>query len=373
VHLRLGPLWIKPTLALTDAGIDTNVFNNAESDTPQEDFTLTFTPAARLWMGVGPTWFSGGITEDLVWYKKFSDERSANTSYSLGWMVPLSRMTLTVGGNWTATRERPGFEIDARAARSEHAYTAGIELRAFSRTFIGAQAARRMVDFDEDAVFLGTNLRDELNRAQTAASATLRHELTPLTSLTFDASRVQDRFEFATLRYADSTQVAVGLVFAPDALISGSAKLGYRDFRPVQSDLPEFRGSTVAVNLSYVARSSTKFVLQAARDVQFSYDENQPYYLLTGATASLLQQIFGPVDVEGRILRQRLSYRDRSGVSVEVPDRVDRVSGVGVGVGYRVREDLRVAFNFDWQERASEVESRSYDRLRYGTAVTYGF
>ena len=373
VHVRVGPFWIRPTLALTDVGIDTNVFNVAESDSPESDFTMTFTPAARVWMGLGSTWISGDVTEGLVWYKEFSSERSANTSFNLGWFVPLSRMTLTASGKWTRTRERPGYEIDERADRSERGFGGTVELRILSKTFIGVRADRRSVDFDEGEVFLDTNLHDELNRTQTMGSVTLRHELTPLTSLTFDASRIQDRFDFSSLRDADSTQVSAGVAFTPDALISGSAKVGYRDFNPIDSSLPEFRGSIAAVNLSYVAGDTTKFAFQGGRDVQFSFDVDQPYYLLTGITLSVTQQLFGPVDVEGRLTRQRLSYREREGASVEVADRVDRVRILGAGVGYRLREDLRMGFNVDHQKRDSEVESRSYSGMRYGGSVTYGF
>src|SRR5258706_15789432 len=78
VHIRVGPLWIKPTIAVTDAGLDTNVFNTTEAGGPQSDFTMTFSPAAKVWMGFGPTWLNGSVKEDLTWYKKFADERSAN-------------------------------------------------------------------------------------------------------------------------------------------------------------------------------------------------------------------------------------------------------------------------------------------------------
>ena len=373
VNIRFGPLWLKPTLALTNAGVDTNIFNVAESDGPEKDFTLTLTPAANVWLRFGPSWFSGSVREDLIWYKKFSSERSANTTYSLGWTLPLSRTTFSVGGNWVDTRERPGFEIDARANRSDQVLTGAVEVRALSRTLIGARVARRDVDFDEGEEFLGRNLHDELNRSETTAALTLRHELTALTSVTFDLSRQQDRFDAAPLRDADSTQTTVGLLFQPDALISGTARLGFRKFSPLDASVPDYNGTTAAVNVSYVARGSTRIGLQANRDVQFSFDVNQPYYLLTGFSASIAQQVYGPVDVEGRVVRERLSYRERSGALVEVADRVDRVFNYGAGVGYHVGEELRVAFNVDRQKRTSPVDGRNFRGLRYGTAVTMGF
>ena len=373
VRIRLGPLWLKPTLALTNAGVDTNIFNVAESEGPEKDFTLTLSPSTDLWLRFGPSWFSGSVREDLIWFKKFSSERAANTSLALGWTLPLSRTTFSAGANWVNTRERPGFEIDARADRDERGLNGAIELRMLSRTLIGARIAHRRINFDDDQDFLGRSLHDELNRTETAETVTLRHELTALTSVTLDVSRQQDRFESSPLRDADSTQTMIGLLFQPDALISGSARLGFRSFSPLAADVPEYRGTTAAVNVAYVARGSTRIGFQANRDVQFSFDVDQPYYLLTGLSTSIAQQVYGPVDVEGRLVRQRLSYRVREGVAVEVVDRVDRVLNYGTGVGYHVGEGLRVAFNVDHQKRSSAVDGRNFSGWRYGTAVTAGF
>ena len=117
----------------------------------------------------------------------------------------------------------------------------------------------------------------------------------------------------------------------------------------------------------------TRFAVQFKRDVSYSYDVNQPYYLESGVGASIAQQVYGPVDAVARINASRLAYRDRAGAAVEVVDRVDYVRTYGIGVGYRMGRDLRIGFNVDQQHRISDVASRQYDGLRYGTAVTYGF
>src|SRR6476659_4202958 len=76
VHVRLGALWIKPTLALTNAGVDENVFNNPDAQA-QSDFNVTVTPSADVWLRVGRTWVTGTFQEDVVWYRKFASERSS--------------------------------------------------------------------------------------------------------------------------------------------------------------------------------------------------------------------------------------------------------------------------------------------------------
>jgi hypothetical protein len=200
----------------------------------------------------------------------------------------------------------------------------------------------------------------------------VRHQLTPLTSVMFTASRIQDRFDFSSLRNSDSNIGAVSLTFDPFALIKGSATVGYRDFRPSSAGLDDYRGLTTAVNLSYLASEMTKFSVKANRDIEYSFDTDQPYYLLTGVEGSIAQQLFGPVDVVGRIGFESLAYRDRAGAEVTVADRVDRVRTYGVGVGYHLGRDLRVGVNVDRSQRESAVAQRQYHGLRIGTAVTYG-
>jgi hypothetical protein len=372
-RVHIGPLALSPAISLTNAGIDTNVFNEPSDAGPKRDFTMTVQPKTDVWLRVGRSLVSGNATEDLVYYDKYANQRSANSSYKVGLLVPLTRLSFNGAVSYLRTKERPGFEIDARSQRSEVAYEGGVELRALSNTFIGLKARRQIVDFAEDAVFLQKNLQVELNRTVIGQGLTLRHQLTPLTSVVFEVIRQQDRFKFSNLRDSDSTQITAGFRFDPFALLKGSATFGYRDFEPLQPDLPAYKGSTAAVDLSYVALGSTKLSVQAGRDVQYSYDINQPYYVQTGINASLAQQIFGPVDVVGRIGAQRLDYRDRVGAIVAASNRTDDVRTYGGGVGYHLGKDLRIGFNVDNVHRSSPVSSREYEGLRYGTAVTYGF
>lgn len=363
---------MNPTLALTNAGVDANVFNEPDQQVPKRDFAITVTPATDLWLRFGRTWLSGNVREDLVYYNKYANQRSANNRYSLVWLVPLNRLTLNVGADYVSTHERPGFEIDARSQRNELGYNGAAEIRALSKTSFGVRGEYRKVNYDKAAVFLDSNLQFELNRTMATGALTIRHQLTPLTSLTLDVSRGQDRFEFSSPRDSNSTVVSGGVKFDPLALIKGGASFGYRDFQPLSPGLRGYQGSSASVDLSYTALGSTKLGVTATRDVQYSYDINQPYYLLTGITGSIAQQIFGPVDVVGRAGVQRLDYRNRAGAVVAVSDRTDDVHSYGGGVGYHLGKDIRIGFNIDHIHRTSAVEIRQYNGLTYGTSVTYG-
>src|SRR5437667_5878310 len=372
VRVRLGPLSLNPTFGLTNAGIDTNVFYERDQLAPKRDFTMTVTPATDLWLRLGRTWLTGNIKEDLVYYNKYASERSANSHFIVGWLVPLNRLTVKVGTDYLSTRDRPGFEIDARSQRTEAGFNGSLEIRALSKTFFSVQGTRRKVNFDKAAAFLNSNLQFELNRTMTTGGLSVRHQLTPLTSVTFDVSREQDRFEFSPLRDSNSTLISGAVRFDPFALINGSASFGYRDFQPLSPGVQGYQGSTAAVALSYVALGSSKLGLTIVRDVQYSYDIDEPYYVQTGIAASIAQQVFGPVDVVGRVGVQRLAYRNRVGALVAVLERADRVHTYGGGIGYHIGRDIRIGFNIDHSSRASPVIFRQYDGLTYGTSVTYG-
>jgi hypothetical protein len=373
VKVRIGPLWMNPSIAVTNFGIDQNVFNDTAANQPKRDLTATVTPRTDLWLHMGRTWLVAVLDEEIVWYQTYSSERSANSRYSLAWRLPTTWVNLNLTTRYTKARERPGYEIDLRAPRTELSYIGGVEGRIMSKTFFGVRAERQKVDFDESAVFLNSSLHDELNHITTSGAVTLRQQITPLTSVEFNATRSDDRFEFSPLRNSQSTSVGAAVTFDPFALVKGTAEFGFRKFRPDSPDVPEYSGGTMAVDLTYTILGMTRLAVRGVRDVQYSYDVAQPYYVQTGVEGSVAQQIFGPFDVMFRFVEQRLAYRDRAGIPVEVANRTDAIHSLGVGVGYHLGRELRLGFNVDKVRRDSEVASRPYEGLKYGSSLTYGF
>ena len=369
--IRFGPLSLKSTVALSNVGIDTNVFNAASSDKPQSDFTMTFTPVTDVWLHMGRTWISGRVDVDWVYYQTFASERSANVDYLIGAARTFNRLALKGSARYLSTRERPGFEIDARSDRTETEWDGSVEMRALPQTYFGVRAWHRRVAFDRDEVFRGANLAEELNRTIDAQALTVRHVLTPLTTVSLLVGREKERFILSSLRDADSNRVSGTATFQPRALISGNATVGYRDFTPRSADVPAYRGVTTAINLSYSRRGTTRFGIDASRDVQPSLEFGQPYYLETGVGGLVQHQVFGPFDVLARIGTRRLAYRDRLGVPLDVSNRTDRVRTFGLGAGYRLGADKRVAFTIERQNRTSNVHAYGYRGLRFGMSLTY--
>jgi len=371
-RIHFGALALTPRVSLTNAGIDTNVFNDPTDGSPKSDFTATLQPKVDLWMHVGTALLSGTVIEDLVYYKTYGSERAVNGSYRIGLRVPRNRLALAGNVSYLDTRDRPGFEIDARSQRQELRYDGAIEFRVSPKTVLSANLSRVDVEFSRDAVFLGTNLHDQLNRTATSRALAVEYALTPLTTVTFDVGRNHDAFIYSPLRDTTSTQARIGVKFDPLTMLRGSAVIGRRSFRPQLEGVEDYVGPTGNIDLSYVVWSSTLIGVQAVWDVQYSVDIAQPYYVLTGRSASLSRHVSGPIDVVGRVGRQQLAYRDRVGAILAVSNRKDHIHTYGGGLSYRLGTDLRLGLNFDWARRRSGVQGHSYNDFKIGTTITYG-
>jgi hypothetical protein len=373
LRLRIGQLTINPTIALTNLGFDQNVFNVPDYLNPQTDFTFTVTPAVDLRYRLLRTELTARVREDLVWYQTYASERAANNTTTVGWSIPFNRVSFKVNARYANLRDRPGFEIDARSERTETAFDGGVEVRVTPKTFVGVKADRLRIDFDKAALFLDSNLQFELNRVTTTQGVSLRYKWTPITSVSLIVTRTQDRFEFSDLRDSNSTATSALIQFDPLGILSGSASVGYTSFEPVLPGLPNYKGPTAAVNVSYRLLGTTRISVGAVRDVAYSYDVNQPYYLETGVSGSVTRAVRGPFDLLVRAGTQALAYRDRAGAAILVLNQVDHVYSYGAGVGYRLGKGTRLGINLDEVRRTSEIPLRQFDGLRFGTSLTYGF
>ena len=203
--MHAGPVYLTPTIALTNLGVDTNVFNQV--DNPKSDFTLTIEPHVDVWLPfVRRAMLSAYATPGVTWYQTFSSERSFDPEVGGRFEVYFNRLTLFADASYLNTRQRPNFEIDVRARRREDTAEAGAEIRVFRKLYFevaGHQLRRR---FDAAAFFDGTNLRDVLNRDERSASGAVRWRYSALTTFVVKGEAIRDRFELSPERDSNSTR-----------------------------------------------------------------------------------------------------------------------------------------------------------------------
>ena len=369
-RIQLGPLGVTPSIALTNLGIDSNVFNTF--DDPKRDFTFTVSPGADLFFRAGPSLLEVSSRADLVYFKQYSSERSLDGDFDGRWEIRWNRITPWVAAGYSSGRQRVGYEIDVRSRREIKDYAAGLETRIASKTRIAVSAQRTTYWYDADALFFDTRLQDVLNREAESIGLQYRQELTALTTLVVHGERRRDTFEFSPERDSKSVRVVAGFDFGERALVYGRARVGYRKFESIGGGLLNFSGVVASYAAGTTIKGRTRLEVSGERDVNYSYELAYPYYLLSGATFTVTPRLTDSWDIQGRIGGQWLAYRAAAAVPDALQDRTDTYRMFGGGIGYHIGRDVRVGVNVDRQHRTSPLRSRDYEGYRFGTSVTYG-
>jgi hypothetical protein len=287
--------------------------------------------------------------------------------------VYLNRITVFGETAQLSTRQRPNYEIDVRSRRADNTVSTGVRVALTSKFSVEVGGHRDEIRYDSDAEFDATNLQRTLNRDTRGVQLTARHRLTPLTTLAMRAQVDQDRFILSPSRDSDSYRVLPGVEFAPQALLKGSAYLGYRKFTPVvQGELRPFSGLVGELGLSYTLLGAAAFGLSFRRDLAYSYSEFQPFFVDTAIGASIRRALGSRFDVLGSADRHNYGYRSFLTAGLDDAPRVDITWNYAASVGYRVGRSGRVGFGASYIQRDSTISWRAYDNLRFGTTFSYG-
>ena len=366
---RLGFIRFTPSVTITNLGVDTNVFNELED--PKDDFTATFGPKAEFWTRLGPrARLYGNAGLDYQYFQDYDSQRSFGTNNVARLEIDLGRFTPFAEGLYVNTRVRPGYEIDARARREDFSARAGLSARIGGRTQLVGWAGKEQFRYDAGDETLAATLDRALNRDTTFVGGGPIIALTPLTTFYVEFEASEDRFVYSPLRDADSWKVMPGFRFKPFALIDGSVALGYRQFDTVSALVPDYGGFIAAVDLGYTLRA-TRVSGQYNRDVTYSYETVEPYYLQSDWIVSLTQKITHSWDLVGRLGHYTLDY-ERVGVP-GATRRKDSGNRYGGGIGYVLGQQVRLGFDVNYMDRTSDADiTRNYEGVRAGFTITYG-
>jgi hypothetical protein len=368
-RIQVGPLGLTPSVALTSLGVDSNVFNEFEN--PKSDFRFSVSPKIDAWLRAGRSRLFVSAGSDLWYYNQYASERSADGMMNTRFEVRASRVTPWLTGSVISGRRRMGYEIDLRFRGTTRQMGAGVDLRVAGKTRLGLMAGH--VNYDhEPADFLGSNLREVLDRRADSAGLQVRHALTPLTTFVVSGEVARDRFEFTPSRNANSARIDTGFDLLPFALIGGRGRVGYRRFRGTGGELQPYSGVVASVAANSTVRGRVRIEVALDRDITYSWELLYPYYVLTGGSLTITPQLTPRWDVRGRAGAYDLGYRAAVGVPGLLTDRVDRFEMFGGGVGYRLSRDVRIGLDVDKERRRSPVRRRAYEGFRTGVSVSYG-
>jgi len=368
--LHVGPLALEPRFRLTNIGMDSNVFN--ASTNPTRAFTITFIPELGSYLRLSRARFTGKTSLDFVYFQKEQQQRSIDFSQEERMTLQMTRFTPYFGGGWVTSNQRPNDEIDARVHRTVTTFGAGVTTQLTPTVSLELNGAQSQFAFD-DVTFDGVSLSTVLDRTSRTGSAKLAVQVTPLTTFVVKSGYSEDRFPTASDRDSNSTSATVGVDLKRSALISGTANVGIKWFQPRDSELPAYTGLVADVGLSYLWRDSTQIATKVARDTEYSFEIDQPYFVTTTVGFTVTQMVIGRVDAVLRATASTFAYRSLADAVGVTPGRDDRLTSLGVGSGYRLSDGARIGFDVSYDRRMSVVVGRSYQGFRFGGSFIYGY
>ena len=369
-RMRLGALYLTPSLTLDRLGVETNVF---QSPDPEQDFVVAASP--RLDAGLAlprRAVLAASVTAGADYYARFSGERSINPDVSALLNVPAGRLRFFAGARYLNTRRRPEFELFLRARRVLDEMHGGVEVD-LSRSFsVELRGLRERVRFDTDQYVAGSRLYPALNRDETSGAATLRWRRTALSTFTVDTEVRRVRFLRDPARDNDSVMARVGAEFHPRALVSGAGWVGMRRIDVLGPALPDQAGLIARADLSFFLGERTRLTFLAERDVRYSYEFNWPYYVLNLYGVRVERRLSGRLDLTGQAAREQYGYQPRRDAPFAGDRADDRWTGSGM-IGYRLNSDLRVGVEVRYyQWRSTTGRWRSLAGVETGLVLNYG-
>jgi len=375
-RVQAGPFHVEPSILLKEAGVDTNVFNQAGST--NADFTLVLAPEAAVAVPFATRALVKALVgTDLVYYAQYASERSVDPAAAVRAELYAGQLTFFLEQAYLNTRERLNYEIDLRARHLQNELSAGVAVRATTRLAIEVAARDGRIRFDGDEYFRGQRLKETLDRDTQVFSVTARHRRNGLSTIGLRYENQTDRFPLSPIRDTDSFRVMPGIELRPRALLNGSAWVGYRRFDPKAAVLPSRAGLVSQLALSYALLGATMFGVTYDRDYQFAYEALTPYFVDNSVGIFVRRAISSRADVRANVARHRYGYQPLLTDPIApglAADRVDTTDNYGVNVGFRLKRQTRAGVGLSyWTRDSTEFGFRNYRRLRIGLTMDHEF
>jgi len=342
-RLRLGPLRVLPTLIVTNAGYDNNVYGTPETCPPitgcerpkTADWTATVSAGARFVAPIGSKiYLQGDALPEYTWYRELSNRRTFGGFYRGSVYGFFNRMSLQVSGYSVKSFTFLTSETETRVVQNTKDGSAKLELdlsRALS-VFGGAEALRSRYSSVGDLSPVSVDQRG-LDRDDYAARGGIRYRI----SSEWDVSAGVEatRSEFVTRpQDADNQSVAylLGIHYSRPRLFVNLAG-GYRKGRPYnRSTFPEYQTGTGSYFVSYFLTRKLEAQIYGRRGVSYGSLFPEPtYFIETRNGAGMNLQVHPRVLLRGYGEYGTNDFPVPQVLGEVLTKRTDKASAVGGG------------------------------------------
>jgi hypothetical protein len=373
-QIRLGSIWLTPSVALKEIGIDTNVLNSNAADERRADFTATAGPQLNLLWDTRRIRFEAVGGADYVFFLKHATERSFQFNGNADMTFQVSRrFQLSAHANDATVRRRFTPEIDLRARHRNRSVSAGASVGLAPKVSLEMRGSVSERRFDAGAIYNNVELAQTLNEDTLSSGASVALQLTPWTALSIGGTASAHRFPLRPARDADAEEYFLRVRMNPRALIYGAAQVGHVNYVTRFAGIPDFNGITANGTIGARLGENMNVQLLFYRNVGLSYQPRVPFIFDRQIGGLVRRTLFSRVVL--RLEAHHHNYVYLGWVPIvlnEVPPADERLERYVAAFDIRTAGDFRVGFNSEYQHRVSASQVRLYEGFRFWTSFAYG-
>jgi len=367
-RLRLGPIRLIPTVKLSDAGYEDNVFGAPERDRLRKiaDWSATVTAGTRWIVPLGSKiYLRGEALPSYTWYQKLSHRRTFGGLYRTSVLGFFNKVSLEAGGYAQKGFEFLPSEIETRVVQNVGQGSADLELELSPRLSLFGQGEIQSLRFRlprADPVILVNFAR--FDRTDGAVRSGIRYRLSPIWDIS--AAVEQTRTGFVRTTKLDNESVAYlgGIHYSRPRLFVNLFG-GYRTGGPYDgSRFPKYSTTTGSYFVSYFLTRNVEPQLYGGRRIIYSLGGETPYFIQTRNGGRLNIQVQSRLFLHG--------YGEFGTHQSPFRDRTDNFASVGGGFSVSLfRGALFTALADRATYSSSKVPGLERSVLRFTTGLSF--
>jgi len=253
-RFRLGPIHFLPTLSVTNAGYDDNVYGSPEGGAKTADWSANITAGAKWIVPIGKKMYAAGeALPQYIWYRELTGRRTFGGTYTASLLGFFNRMFLQARGYSSKTFGVVSTETETQVVEDARDGSANLELdlsRALS-AFAGAEVRRARLHLAGQVPSLPVDVK-QLDRDEGVARGGIRYRISPEWDVTAAVEGSQAKFvETPDQRNNQSIAYLVGVHYNRPRFFA-NLSAGRREGRPYQgSAFPKYTITAYSYFLSY--------------------------------------------------------------------------------------------------------------------------
>lgn len=373
-RFRLGAIRILPTLEISQAGYDSNVFSTAEEEPiePVGDWSATVAAGVGWILPVGSKFYlRGNVLPEYTWYKEVKGRRNFGGSYDGALLAFFNRMSLEAGGYYRENFSFLNTETETRVVEKAEGGRGKFEIELTRALSAYAEGELQRLDFrlagGEPVLFVDV---EEFDRTESLARAGLRYRFSEHADLSLASELTQSNFEKTPERDNRTTAILLGIFYGRPRVFLNLVG-GYRQGRPFgNSVFREYSSVSGSFFVSFFPRPSLELRLHGSRRPVYGGTAEAPYFLETKGGLTLNVQVFRSLLLRGFGEYGTNDYDFLVPVGDGFVERRDPIRTLGAGFSLILFRNLVFTANGHETEHRSNIPGLQRTVFRVVTAIS---